>query len=160
MQKSKLLGFMTLTLLLLALIVPLCVLAVTVPTFSLSTQSNQLYYDLPAGTTFNGSITTTGSLRFWVSDPNFAEIVNLGIVDNSASFSFVAKQNGTYTFNFENDLPNTIQVSFSYTTNPTLPNSNQPGGFPSYLLIIVIVAIVGSLTIIFVGRRKRRTNIS
>jgi len=132
--------------------------AVTVPTFTLSLSSNQLQYVLPAGTTFNGSISTTGLVRFWVSAPNGAEIVDLGIIDKTTTFSFVAQQNGTYLFNFENDLSNTIQVTFSYVTNPAIPGSNNSTGISTtYMLITVVIAVAGSGLIIFVLRRKSKT---
>ena len=111
-----------------------------------------------AGTTFNGTISTTGDVRFWVSAPNYAEIVNLGIIDKTTTFSFVAQQNGTYTMNFENDMSNSIQVTFSYVTNPVIPGSNNSTGISqSYLLITVIIAVLGSFLIIFVLHRKSKT---
>jgi len=156
MKKTCLLVSVVLAATLLLALVPFSVFALTVPTFSLSESSYRLQYVLPAGTTFNGSIATTGSVRFWVSDPNMAQIVNLGIIDNADAFSFVAKQNGTYTFNFENDLPNTIQVSFSYVTNPTIPGGGSSGIVWAYLVIFVVVAVVGSVVIIFVIRRTTK----
>lgn len=129
----------------------------TVPTFTLSSQLSQLTYVLPQGTTFNGSISTTGLVRFFVSAPNGSIIVNLGIIDKTATFGFVSQQNGTYTLNFENDLPNSIQVTFSYVTDPEIPGSdNSTGISPIYLLIVVIVAVVGSFLIIFIMRRKSK----
>jgi len=134
----------------------LSALATTYPTFTLSASSNQLQFALPQGTTFNGTISTTGSLRFFVSDPNGREIVNLGIIDKNKTFSFVSLQSGTYLLNFENDLHNTIQVTFSYETNPELQsNSNSTGTSLIYLVIPIIIAVVGSLLIIFVVRRKK-----
>jgi hypothetical protein len=156
MKKTKLMASAVLTALLFASLMVFSASATTVPTFTLSASSNELQYVLPQGTIFNGTISTTGSVRFWVSDPNFTEIVNLGIIDNTATFSFVAPQNGTYTLNFENDLSNTIQVTFSYVTNPVIPGSNNPGISQSYLIITVIIAVVGSLLIIFIMRRKSK----
>src|SRR5665647_682571 len=118
--------------------------AVTVPTFTLSFSSTQLKFMLPTETMFNGSIVTTGTVRFWVSAPNGAQIVNLGLIDKTTTFSFIAPQNGNYTLNFENDLPNPIQVTFSYVTNPDLSgNNNSTGISQSYVLIPVIIAILG-----------------
>lgn len=157
MKKTKLLISATLAVLLLASLMALSAFATSVQTFTLSASSNQLQYKLPAGTTFNGTISTTGDVRFWVSDPNYAEIVNLGIIDKTTPFSFVAQQNGTYTMNFENDLSNSIQVTFSYTTNPQIPGSNNSTELSLiYLLIIVIIAITGSLLIILIIRRKNK----
>jgi len=158
MKRTKLLMPTLLAVLLLASLMAVSAFASTVPTFTLSASSNQLQYVLPAGTTFNGTIATTGSVQFWVSAPNYLEIVNLGIIDKTTSFSFVAPQNGTYTLNFENDMSNSIQVTFSYVTNPVIPGSNNSTGISqSYLLITVIIAVLGSLLIIFVLHRKSKT---
>jgi len=97
-------------------------------------------------------------VRFWVSAPNEAEIINLGIIDKTTTFSFIAQQDGTYTFNFENDLPNTIQVTFSYVTDPAIPSSNNSTGISTtYILITVIIAVTGSVLIILVLRHKSKT---
>ena len=103
MKRTKLLIYAIVAGLLMSM-APVLVFANTTQTFSLSQSIYQLQYVMPAGTVFNGSISTTGTVRFWASDPNMAEIVNLGIVDNYKTFSFVAAQNGTYTLNFENDI--------------------------------------------------------
>ena len=92
--------------------------------FSLALSSNQIQYKIPAGTMFNGTVATSGWVRVWVTEPSGGEIVNLGIIEKTTSFGFIAQQNGTYTFNFENDLPNTITVTFTYTSNPQLPDTN------------------------------------
>jgi hypothetical protein len=157
MKKTKLLISTALTALLLASLMALSASAVTEPSFTLSASSNQLQYVMPAGTTFNGTISTTGTVRFWVSAPNGAQVVNLGLIDKAATFSFVAPQNGTYSLNFENNLANSIQVTFSYTTNPQIPDNNNSTG-PSliYLLITVIIAVFGSILIIFIIRRKSK----
>lgn len=156
MKRTKLLLFAIVAGLLMSL-APVLVFADTTQTFSLSQSTYLLQYVMPAGTVFNGSISTTGSVRFWASDPNMTEIVNLGIVDNSATFSFVAAQNGTYTLNFENDMPNTIQVTFSYISNPTIADANSSNGtFLTYILITIIIAVVGSILIIFLVRRANK----
>jgi hypothetical protein len=153
--KIKLLTFALLTFLMLSTMMIFPAYASDSTTFSLALSTNQIQYTIPAGTMFNGSIATTGMVRFWVTAPNEIEIVNLGIIDKTNSFSFVAQQNGTYTFNFENDLPNTIQVTFSYTANPQLPNSNT--GIPlTYFLVVGTVAVAGSLLIFFGIRHKTR----
>jgi hypothetical protein len=157
MKKMKLVVDVALSVLLLTSLTAFSALATTYPTFTLSASSNQLQFALPQGTTFNGTISTTCSLRFFVSDPNGREIVNLGIIDKNTTFSFVAHQSGTYLLNFENDLHNTIQVTFSYETNPELQsNSNSTGTSLIYLVIPIIIAVVGSLLIIFVVRRKNK----
>lgn len=157
MKKMKLAVDVALVVLLLTSLTAFSALAATYPTFTLSASSNQLQFALPQGTTFNGTISTTGSLRFFVSDPNGREIVNLGIIDKNTTFSFVAQQSGTYLLNFENDLHNTIQVTFSYETNAALQgNSNSNGTSLIYLAIPIIIAVAGSLLIIFVVRRKSK----
>jgi len=132
----------------------------TFPTFTLSSSSTQLHYLLPAGTQFDGSISTTGPVRFFLSAPNGTVIVNLGLIDKATAFSFTAHQTGNYTLNFENDLPNSIQVTFSYVTNPDLSGGSNSGGIPLfYLPIFVIIAVFGSILILFVARRKHKNQL-
>jgi hypothetical protein len=155
MEKIKLLTLTMLAMLMLCALSFSPAFAIDTTRFSLALASNQIQYSIPAGTTFNGSVATTGMVRVWVTAPNSEQIVNLGIIDKITSFSFIAQQNGTYTFNFENDQPNTITVTFSYTANPQLPNSST--GIPiTNILVIVGVAVVGSLVIFFGIRRKTR----
>ncbi len=155
MEKIKLVTFAVLAVLMFSALGVSPAFATDTTKFSLALASNQIQYKIPAGTTFNGTIATTGMVRFWVTAPNEAAIVNLGIIERTTSFGFVAQQNGTYTFNFENDLPNTITVTFSYTSNPPLPNTNT--GIPlAYILTVAVVAVVGSLLIFFTIRRKNK----
>lgn len=135
--------------------------ATTLPAITLSASSAQLPIMLPTGTTFNGSISTTGTVRFWVSEPNGAQIVNLGLIDKTTAFSFIAQQNGNYTMNFENDLTNSIQVTFTYVINPDISSSNNSTGIPLvYLITSIIIAILGSILIIFFIRRKSKIRAS
>ena len=132
--------------------------ATTVPAFNVSSTS-QLQIALPAGTTFNGSISSSGTLRFWASAPNGDQIVNLGLIDKPTEFSFIAQQTGNHTLNFENDLPHSgpIQVNFSYTTNPDISGSNNSAGIPLvYLAISIIITVLGSILIIFLVHRKTK----
>ena len=127
----------------------------TFPTFTLSSSSTQLHYALPENTQFNGSISTTGPVRFLASSPNGTVIVNLGLIDEATTFSFTAQQTGNYTLNFENDLPNSIQVTFSYVTNPDISGGSNSEGIPLiYLPILIIIAVFGSIIILFVTRCK------
>ena len=159
MKKARLLILATLAIFLSALLTASSAFAVTEPTFTLSGSSNQLLYVMHQGTIFNGTIATTGSVRFWVSAPNQETIVNLGIIDKTTSFSFVASQNGTYTLNFENDMSNSIDVTFSYTSNPQIQDLNNSAGIPLiYLLATVIIAVVGSILIIFIIRRQKSSD--
>lgn len=133
----------------------------TFPTFTLSASSTQLHYALPAGTQFNGSISTTGPVRFFLSAPNGTVIANLGLVDKVATFSFTAQQTGNYTLNFENDLPNSIQVNFSYVTNPDISGGSNSGGIPLiYLPIFIIIVVFGSILIIFFVRYRVKNQTS
>ena len=157
MKKSETL---TCAVLMALLIVPLApsAFATTVPAFTVSSAS-QLQIVLPAGTTFNGSISVGGTLRFWVSDPNGAQIVNLGLIDRDATFSFITQQNGNYTLNFENDVPHSdpIQVSVSYTTNPDISGSgNSTEASLGYLFVSIIITVLGSILIIFLVHRKTK----
>ena len=129
----------------------------TFPTFTLSSSSTQLHYALPLGTQFNGSISTTGPVRFFLSAPNGTIIVNLGIIDKTTTFSFISQQTGNYTLNFENALTNPIQVSFSYATNPDISGGSNSGGISLiYLPIFIIIAVFGSIIIFIVARRKNK----
>jgi hypothetical protein len=137
--------------------------ATKVPTFAVSPMStSQIPIVLPTGTTFNGSISTTGTVRFWVNDPNGAQIVNLGLIDNTAKFSFVLQQNGNYTMNFENDQPNadSVQVTLSFVTDPDISAGNSTGTPLSYFTILIVIAVVGSFVIIFLVRRKNKNRAS
>jgi hypothetical protein len=124
--------------------------ATTLPAITLSASSAQLTIMLPKETTFNGSISTTGTVRFWVNAPNGVQIVNLGLIDKTTAFNFVANQNGNYTMNFENDLTTSIQVTFSYVTNPDLSDAINSTGIPIvYIGISIIIAVLGIIMIIF-----------
>ncbi len=158
MKKTKLLIFTALAAVLLMSSMAIPAFATSVPPFTLQGSVNQLIYVMHAGTTFNGTISTTGPVRFWTSDPNGFEIVNLGIIDTTTTFNFTAPLNGTYIFNFEEDLGNSIQVTFSYVTNhPISSVNNSPGFSDVYFLITVIIAIVGSILIVFIIRRKNKS---
>lgn len=162
MKKTEILTCTVLTMLMTMPLMVFSASATSVPTFSVSSLS-QLHIAVPAGTTFSGSISTSATLRFWVSAPNGAQIVNLGLIDAPTTFSFVAQQTGNYTLNFENDVPhsNPIQVDFSYKTNPELPGSNNSSGIPiSYLAIAVIITIFGSILIILLIHRKNKKRVT
>lgn len=161
LSKNKLLTCVAITVLLMSLSTSILAHASSSSTyntsFSLAEEVNQIQYKIPAGTTFNGTITTSGMVRFWASGPNATSVADLGLIDNIGTFSFVANQTGIYTFNFENDLPSTIQVTFVYTANPSLPGTDSTS--PSaiyYWAIIGVIAVAGSLAIIIVIRRKAK----
>jgi hypothetical protein len=156
MKKPKLMIF---TMLMAFFILPLLVSSVSasVSTFTVSPAS-QIQFVLPQGTIFNGSISTSNTVRFWVSAPDGAQIVNLGLIDQSATFSFVATQDGNYTMNFENGIPyaNPPQVTFTYSTTPDV-TSNKSTGIPfTYLLAIIIIGACGAVLIVFLVRRKNK----
>jgi hypothetical protein len=59
--------------------------------------------------------------------------------------------------NFENSLTNPIQVAFSYVTDPDISSVNNSTGIPLvYLLLSIIIAVLGSILIIFIVRRKNK----
>jgi hypothetical protein len=121
-------------------------------------QSSQFQFVLLAGTTFNGSISVSNTIRFWVNAPDGAQIVNLGLIDQSTTFSFVAQQGGNYTLNFENDLPtaNPSQVTFTYSTNPDISqNNNSPRTPLTYWLVIILIFIAGVILMVVVRYRNR-----
>ena len=163
MKKTKLLTLTLFIALLMMSWTTLLAFATTVPAFTVSPLSTtQIPIVIPSGTTFNGSISTTGTVRFWVSDPNGIQIVNLGLVDNAAKFSFVSQQNGNYTMNFENDQPDAdpVQVTLSFVTNPDISAGNSTGTPLSYFIILIVIAVVGSFVIIFLVRRKNKNRAS
>lgn len=164
MEKTKLLSLTLLTALLIISLTTLSAFATTVPTFTVSQLStSEVPIVLPTGTTFNGSISTSGTVRFWVNDPNGAQIVNLGLIDNTAKFSFVSQQNGNYTMNFENDQPNAdpVQVTLSFVTNPDISSGGNSTGTPlSYFIILIVIAVVGSIVMFFLVRRKNKNRAS
>ncbi len=162
MQKNKLSLYAVLVLLLLLSFTVFSASATTVSTLTVS-QSSQIQFLLPAGTTFNGSISVSSSLRFWVNAPSGYQILNLGLVDQSEVFSFVAQEDGNYTMNFENDLPyaNPVQVTFSYTTNPDITSNDNSTGIPlTYWLAILLIVIVGVILIVLLRYRKDRNRVS
>ena len=140
-------------------LMPLVASATTLPAITLSASSAQLPIMLPTGTTVNGSISTTGTVRFWVTAPNGVQIVKLGLIDTTTTFSFVANQNGNYTMNFENGLTNPIQVTFSYVTDPDISGGSSSTGIP-YKVISIVIAALGSTLIIFFVRRKNKLHTS
>jgi hypothetical protein len=161
MKKIKMLTSFAIITLLAISFMSLLASATTLPAITLSASSAQLPILLPSGTMFNGSISTTGTVRFWVSAPNGAQIVNLGLIDKEDNFSFVSQQNGNYTFNFENSLTKSIQVTFSYVTDPDISSSDNSSGIPLvYLLLSFGIAVLGSILIIFFIRRKNKFHVS
>jgi hypothetical protein len=135
--------------------------ATTVPLFALQPfHASYLVYNLPEGTTFNGSISTTGDVRVVVNNPNNAQIVNLGVIYQATTFTFNATQNGNYTIYFENDLNEAVDISFSYVTNSPIPSTTSP--FPisisELLTILSIVAIAVILILRFALRRSQTSS--
>ena len=154
MNKIKLI-FAVLTALLLTSTAASFVSAATVPTFTLSQTSTYLQYNLPAGTVFNGSVQTDGAVRVWANGPNGTEVADLGIISQTTAFGFTAQQNGTYTINFDNDFPNYVDVTFSYTTNPAIPGSGSSTS-EIYIIATIAIAVVGSMLIVLIIRRREK----
>jgi hypothetical protein len=158
MQKAKLL---TITALIAVLSLSGCVLAASatnVPSFSVI-ELSELPIELPAGTTFNGTIAASGLVRVWVVAPEGAQGISLGIVDKPTSFSFVATKEGNYTLYFENGAhtSNPVQVNFSFTTDPDITSDDQQSGKPLIdTAALVAVGVIGSVLIFFTIRRGER----
>lgn len=156
MNKIKILTLTALTLLLAASFLALSASAETTETFTVTQTTYQITFNLPAGTAFNGSLSTSSTVRVWVSDPNGTLIANPGLVDSSASFSFVAAKEGNYYVSFENPLANPATVTFTYQTNPDISGGN-PSLLPfSIWPIFAVVTVVGCVLIVYLSRRKRR----
>jgi hypothetical protein len=93
-----------------------------------------------------------------VSAPNGNIIINLGLIDKTTTFTFTAQQTGNYTLTFENDLPNSVEVTFSYVTNPDISGGSNSAGIPLiYIPIFIIIAVFGSILILFFARRKKNS---
>ena len=152
------------TVLALILMVPFMVFSASASTVSTFTvyESSQIQFAIPTGTTFNGSISVTSTVRFWINAPDGTQIVNLGLIDSTATFGFVAQESGNYTMNFENDLPNAnpSQVTFSYITNPELPQSGNSTTIPlTYWIAIILIVVVGVVLIVVLKYRKDRKQV-
>ncbi len=129
-----------------------CVSASTTETFTVAQATKRYTFELPQGAIFNGSFTTTGPVRVWVNDANGSQLANLGIVDTTGQINFVATQQGSYYINFENNVANSVQVTFTYQTNPELENNSA---FPLTLLpIIAIIIAAVCIILVIVIRRK------
>ena len=162
MKKNKLLTSALLVVLMVILVFPSQ--ATEVEPFNLSHSTGQLLYVLSVGSIFNGSVSATGSVRVWMNAPNGEQIINLGLIDVPTNFGFVAQQNGTYILNFENDLQNTISVTFNYQTVPELftgeEDNNSYRLSLSYLIVPILLSIFGSVLILLVMRRKNKIMVS
>jgi hypothetical protein len=159
MRRTKLFATTLLTILALAPFMATSAFATQVPLFTLQPFSaSYLIYNLPKGTTFNGSISPTSDVRVFVSNPSNVEIVDLDIINQATTFTFTATQNGNYTIYFENDLNDAVDISFSYVTNPAIPNNTNspfPISFSDLLTIIGIVAIAVILILRFALRHTQ-----
>lgn len=155
MNKTRTVTVTALTLLIAASFFILTAQASTTENFTVTQTTYQITFNLPAGTTFNGSISTTNTVRVWVSDANGSLIANPGLVDSTASFSFVAAKEGNYYVNFENPMSNSASVTFTYQTDPELP-SGDSSLLPFWLLpVFIAVTVVGVIVIFYFSRRKR-----
>lgn len=129
--------------------------AATTETFTVTQTTYQVTFNLPAGTAFNGSLSTTGTVRVWVSDPNGSLIANPGLVDHTASFNFTASKEGNYYVNFENPMPTSASVTFTYQTDPELPSGNQ-SILPFWLLpVFAAITVVGVIVILYFSRKRK-----
>lgn len=156
MTKPKALALSVSVMLLVVASMTFLAAATTVAPFTLSSSSGQLSYILPQGTIFNGTVSATGPIRVWMNGPSGAQIVNLGLVDTSTSFGFVAQKAGNYTLNFENNLPSSVEVSFSYVTDPDLSSANSTPTALTYLALIAIT-VAGIIIIFLVVRIRKRS---
>ncbi len=157
MNRTKAATFTVLTALLAASFLTLSASAATTETFTVTASTMQYTFDLPQGTIFNGSLSTTGTVRVWVSDANGSLAANLGLVDSSAKFGFVANNAGKYYVNFENNLGNSVQVTFTYQTDPELPGGGSLIPF-SYWPVFAAITVVGAVLIVYFIRKNRKRN--
>lgn len=158
MQKAKLLTITTLSAILALSALVLAASATNVPSFAV-TELSELPIQLPAGTTFNGSIAASGLIRVWVVAPQGAQGISLGIIDKPTDFGFVATKEGNYTVYFENGAfgSSPVQVNFSFTTDPDISGNDQQLGIPLiYIAAVAAVGVVGSILIFFTIRQGER----
>jgi hypothetical protein len=133
----------------------LTVQAATTETFTVTRATYQITFNLPAGTAFNGSLSTTGTVRVWVNDANGTLIANPGLVDTTASFNFTTAKDSNYYINFENPMSTSASVTFTYQTDPELP-SGSSSILPFWLLpIFVVITIVGCVLIFYFSRKRK-----
>jgi hypothetical protein len=158
LNRTRTLTFTALTLLLLATsFLLLTAQAATTETFTVTQRTYQITFNLPAGTAFNGSLSTTGTVRVWVNDANGALITNPGLVDKTAIFNFTAAKDGNYYVNFENPLSSTASVTFTYQTDPEIPSNNQPI-LPFWLLpVFIAITVAGCVLILYFSRKRKHS---
>jgi hypothetical protein len=132
------------------------VASATTTTFTITTSTKQYALDLPAGTIFNATITTTSTIRVWASDANGSIVANLGLVDNSAQLNFVATKGAIYTFSFENSLAESAKVTLAYQTDPELSSDNTSMLPITYLPVFIVVTVVGCILIVYFSRKNRK----
>ncbi len=158
MQKSKVVTIVAIIAMLSISTFTLTASATNVPSFTV-TELSQLPIELPAGTTFNGTVASNGLIRVWVVAPEGAQGISLGIVDKPTDFGFVAAKEGNYTVFFENGAHGSspVQVNFSFTTNPDITGDDQQSGIQLInIAAIVVVGVVGSVLIFVTIRRGER----
>jgi len=108
-----------------------------------------LVFDLDDGDKVTGLLSISGGLDndidFWVTNPQGTTIVNLGRVNQGASFNFTVHQSGAYTFHFDNtfSLISSKTVSLTFDVSGALPIT------PTTLFVIAVI-IVG-IAIIAIG---------
>jgi hypothetical protein len=158
LQKTKTATYTAMTILLITVCLTPLASAATTSTFTITASTKQILLDLPAGTIFNSTIITSGTIRVWASDKNGSLIANLGLIDSSGNLNFVAPNDGIYTFNFENDLANPASVTFTYQTNPDVTGGTTSMLPITYLPIFIAITIVGIAAIIYVTRKNRKAN--
>jgi hypothetical protein len=155
MNKNRALTWLLTALLLLSL-TAFPAYAGTTETFTINPPSTTQYtFYLPQGTTFNGSISTSGTIRVWVTNSSGGQVVNLGLIDQTVNFGFASVQDGNFSINFENDLPNSVQVTFSYDTNPQIPKTDLTLIPLSYLPVFLAIVVLGSILILIFAHRKK-----
>jgi hypothetical protein len=152
-MKTRHLALTALTVLLAVSSLLLAAQASTTETFTVTHNTYQVTFNLPAGTEFNGSLSTTATVRVWVSDANGSLVTNLGLVDSTASFSFVAAQEGNYHVYFENSLSTSAEVAFTYETDPELGGGSL---LPFWLWpVFVAVTVGGCIAVLYLSRRRK-----
>ena len=101
-----------------------------------------LFFVLEEGERFKGSLAIVDGndidFYMWGPPPNYETVVDLGRVNQGASFEFIAKESGDYIFNFANRFSSErkiIELSYDIYRPPLID-------FTRFLLIIVGLLII------------------
>ncbi|MEJ2240958.1 MAG: emp24/gp25L/p24 family protein [Candidatus Bathyarchaeota archaeon] len=149
-------GFVTFTLLLLVLLVPIAY--AEVEALNVEAGDEQvLTLNLNAGMNVGGSISVTGGsgndIDFWVTDTAGNKILDFGRVSHGTQFEFSATEDGSYSLHFDNSFSILSTKNIVLTYEITISGLN----FTQLLLLTILVGaiiVVGIVAILKKGKNK------